>query len=547
MATSGDDLILFSGQMTFVTTTLVNPYSSKDYYIEDEEYNVNDSAYDGFAGLDTLLFSSVGDFFTIKNSFGVQLVKNVETFLAGNGGDVINLADKDITYGNVTIFGGAGDDILWANIGNDLITGGGGNDIIDGGPGNDSLFGGDDNDLIFGGEGNDTINGDAGNDILYGGTDLGLRSIEKTFMANVSFPNLQSHVNIAKLVPPGTSALGIFEGDLSAQYDTTATITFRQGHAGYNNTLGIYRIGEDGTIHDATVLWANVKTAGYDITYDIDLPLLENGGEFGFFIIANGDRMNQGYKNLDITGEGNVKFVYDFGGPNERIATVTDDGDRVSVVYDDGVTVKELNGFDYHTTARDGDNSINGDGKTHAVSGSVEEFGDSILRIGFEDLPNLGDADFEDVMFDLHINTVHIDATEMGNDTISGGAGNDILYGEGGDDLLIIGDGFDHAYGGIGSDTYRFDVLDANVDTIHGFESGVGGDVLDISAILFFNPNVGGPIENFLQLTQNGADTEIRVNQDGDIGGAFTYIAIVEGGMDGTIGQLIANGNLTVF
>ncbi len=544
MATSGDDLILFSGQMAFVTTTLINPYSSKEYYLEDEEFNVNDAAYDGFAGLDTLLFTSMGDFLTIKNSFGVQLVKNVETFLAGNGGDVINLADKDITYGNVTIFGGNGDDILWSNIGSDLITGGGGNDIIEGGPGNDNLFGGDDNDQIYGGAGDDTINGDAGNDILYGGTDLGLRDIDKDFFDNVSFPDLKERTNIADLVPPGTSALGIAGDNLTLEFDATATLTFREGFAGYNNTLGVYRIAADGTIESASVLWANVKAAGLNVAHQIDLPLLEDGGAFAFFIIADGDRKNSGYSGLDITGEGHVKFVYDFGGANERAAKVSDDGTLVSVVYDDGATVRLLQGFDYHTTPRDGDNAINGDGKTHAVSGSVDEFGSNILRIGFEDLPNLGDADFEDVLFDLDINITRIDSTETGNDILNGGAGDDILYGEGGDDILIIGQGMDQAYGGAGSDTYRFDVIDSDVDTIHGFESGVGGDVLDLSAILFFNPNVGGPIENFLQLTQNGADTEIRVNQDGDIGGVFTYIAIVEGGIDATINDLISNGNL---
>lgn len=525
-----------------VTTTLVNPYSSKEFDIDDE-YNVNDTAYDGFAGLDTLLMTNVGDFLSLKNDVGVQLVKNVEVFLAGNGGDVINLADKDTTYGNVTIFGGAGDDILWANAGSDLITGSSGNDIIDGGPGNDTLRGGDDNDQIFGGEGDDNVIGDAGDDILYGGTDLGLRTFDKEFLENVSFPDLQSNVNIANLVPPGTNALGVLSGDLTLTYDTTATITFREGQAGYNNTLGIYRIAEDGSIQDASVLWANVKTAGFGAAHQIDLPLLEDGGQFGFFIIADGDRKNSGYSGLDITGEGNVKFIYDFGGANERVATVTDDGNLVSAVYDDGVTVKELKGFDYHTTARGGDNSINGDGETHAVSGSVAEFGNNILRIGFEDLPNLGDADFEDVMFDLDIDTVHIDSTEMGNDTINGGAGNDILYGEGGNDLLIIGDGADHAYGGIGNDTFRFSVLDANVDTIYDFEEG-GGDVLDLSAILFFNSGIGDLIENFVQLTNSGDNTLISVNQDGDIGGAFTAIALVVDGIEGTLTDLINNGQL---
>ena len=549
MATNGTDFITFMGSFELfgtlqnINATLVNPYSSKSFNIDDD-FNVNQVSYDGMGGLDFLNMSNFGDFLSITDNTGIQVVQNIEQFIAGNGGDVINLADSVLGYGDVTILGGAGDDILWANMGNDTITGSGGNDIIDGGPGDDDLNGGQDNDQIFGGEGDDTLRGGIGDDILYGGTDLGLMNLDKDFVDNITFPELIEGVDIQNLIPPGDPALGINSDNLTVSYDATATLTFREGFAGYNNTLGIYNIAADGTISMASVLWANVKTAGVDVEHNIDLPVADGGGQFGFFIIANGDRVNSGYPGLDITGDGVISFIYDFGGANERAATVNDDGNLVSIVYDDGVTQQVLSGPHYHTTPRGDTPTINWDGETHAVSGLLDQANQDVLRIGFEDLPNLGDADFEDVLFDLDIDQAHVDASEPGNDILIGGAGNDIMYGEAGDDIIVMGDGFDQAYGGSGSDQFVFDVLDALTDKINGFETGVGGDILNITDILSGYDSLTDVIGDFVQLVQNGSDTEVHVNADGDAGGAFTAIAVFEGGVSDTLSDLITNGNL---
>ncbi len=542
MATEDTDSIYFVGTIQQVTVTLTNPFSSKSYFLDDE-YRVNTGTYDGLGGNDSLNMSNVGDFITIRNNVGMQIIRNIENFLAGDGGDVINLADTEIAYGDVNIFGGEGNDILWSNIGNDTIYGAGGDDIIDGGPGNDMLYGNADNDQIFGGAGDDRLEGGDGDDILYGGTDLGLMSFDKSFVDNITFPDLVSGVNIANLIPPGSPALGINSDNLSVDYDANATLTFRDGFAGYNNTLGVYGIASDGSIQNASVLWANVKDAGINTSYSVDLPVGMAGGQFGFFIIADGDRKNADYTGLDITGSGNVRFVYDYNGVNERAAKIDDDGNFVSVVYDDGVTVQELEGYHYHTTPRGTSADINWDGDTHAVSGLLDIANQDVLRIGFEDLPNLGDADFEDVLFDLDIDRIHVDASEIGNDILIGGAGNDILYGEAGNDILIVGEGFDQIYGGSGSDIIAFDVLDAITDKIFGFEVGVGGDVLNITDILEGYDPLADVLDDFVRLVTNGDDTEIHVNADGDFGGAFTAIALFDGGINATLADMLANGN----
>lgn len=537
-----DDFIFFSGTLGQINTTLTNPYSSRSYLLDDE-YNINNSSYDGGDGEDTLLLSSLGDFLTITNDFGVQLVKNIEVFFAGNGGDVINLADSDIVYGDVTILGGGGDDILWGNVGNDSINGSSGNDIIDGGPGWDDLVGGTGNDQIFGGEGDDVLQGNDGDDILYGGTDLGLRDFDKTFLDDISFPDLVEGTNIVDLVPPGTSSLGVSADNLSVDFQATAEITFLPGVAGYKNTLAIYETAEDGTIQNVRVLWGNVKDAGFGTTHQIDIPTGDDGGEFGFFIIANGFRVNSGYAGLDIEGEGNVSIFYDYGGPNERLANVNDDGDFLSTVYNDGTTERVLNGPTYHTTPRGGDNSINPDDQTHVVSGQASDDSGDVLRIGFEDLPNLGDADYEDVLFDLNVNEARIDASEIGNDTLIGGAGNDTLYGEAGDDLLQVGQDLDQIYGGTGVDTFQFTVADALLDVIHDFEEGAGGDIIDLEGVLNFDSAVDTAIGDFVAFVQNGDDTEVQISRDGDPS-QFVGLAIVEGGIDASVIDLLNGGQL---
>ncbi|QQS10518.1 MAG: hypothetical protein IPK81_12635 [Rhodospirillales bacterium] len=130
-----------------------------------------------------------GEYYAFQNS---SRTRAVETILAGNGNDLVNLTYEasgqtywqwDSANGGVNasmyVDGGAGDDIIWGHNPGERLFGGAGDDWIDGGTGNDSLYGGDDDDSLVGGGGNDTLSGDAGADVLrdtannnlfYGGT-----------------------------------------------------------------------------------------------------------------------------------------------------------------------------------------------------------------------------------------------------------------------------------------------------------------------------------------------------------------------------------------
>lgn len=574
------------------------------------------------------------------------------------------------------------------------------NDAMDGTSADDEIFGLGGDDTVKGMDGDDTVYGGDGDDVLYG--DDGILSgvtVDKVFNDDILIPNLKEHTNIANLNPSGIPALGIHDGNLNVSYDATASITFRKGYAGYNNSFGVFGIAEDGTLTSSTMLWSNVKTAGIDVTHQIGLPVGANGGDFGFFIIANGDNTNNGYTGLDITGEGNIHFIYNYGKTDARDAKITDNGEKISVVYDDGTTVKVLKGAAYFTTDRDDAATLNRDGKVHVVSGlqdtnnlafdvkktdigerpvsvtkdgitlsalgggvlvasgdrvgiktdgnkssyihgdetirvetpaaekvtltlsriesnhtgidlkiyldgdmlhpvsyeyevvkdavtgkidivlNASDFGSGLitavdissvansslgtedfylnsvhadipggvdtnsLRIGFEDLPHTGDADYEDVLFDLDINTVTIGDVQGGNDYLDGGAGNDTLYGEGGNDILIIGLGADHAHGGAGADTFALSLVDNMVDTIHDFNAAEG-DVINVTDVLEGYDPLSDDINAFVHLVQNGADAELQINATGDTNGAFVTAAIITGGAGLDVATLVADGKL---
>lgn len=130
--------------------------------------------FDGGEGFDTLNLTENDDALFLDDQslsiFGAMpKFNNIEEILAGNGDDVIDMTSFNLSYGNIKIYGGNGDDILWSNSGDDKIFGEFGNDNIQGGTGDDYLDGGAGNDIIKGYDGDDICLGGAGLDIIYGG------------------------------------------------------------------------------------------------------------------------------------------------------------------------------------------------------------------------------------------------------------------------------------------------------------------------------------------------------------------------------------------
>lgn len=564
--TGGNDIITFQGNLEQYTATLVNPYSGATVFIDDQK-NVNTATYDGLGGTDTLSMSFHGDVLILDNGNGAPTVSNIERYVAGAGGDVIILADDVLTLGDTVISGGDSDDIIWANVGNDTVNGSNGNDLIDGGPGNDSLNGQNDDDTLFGGAGNDTLSGGSGTDTLFGG--LGSDIIrgddgDDTLYGDDgpgSNPALYEHTVVQAHVFTGAAYLypydtpanvvipeanqGIQTGNTAISFATTITATYIFSSAGYHNSLGFYKIGADGTISNVDVVIKNQHQHSYgaEFTYEYDGM---QGDSLGTFIIANGYGANATYRNTDLS-TGTLQFIYDYNGANERAANVSDDGNLVSLVFNDGVNEVVFNVDVYHSSLSGGIPSLNRDGLVHAMSGLADANDPGALRVGFEDLNYLGDADFDDVVFDIRVASQMIEVFgDADADTLIGGAGNDTLYGGFGDDILIAGLGADNLYGGDGSDIFAFDVMDSYLDQIFDFQAGAGGDILNLTDLLSGYDPLTDAVNDFVRLVTNGADQDIYVNADGDSGGTFTRLAAIIGGTGTDLNTLLADGNLVL-
>lgn len=140
----------------------------------------SDLVVQGTAGDDTIyVWSSGGRAFVWMN--GVQSPSQA----LGPGGRVVvySGAGNDRVFATdsllpVTVFAGAGHDLVTGGAADDILDGGegvdrlsgmGGNDILLGGAGNDFLDGNDGDDVVVGGDGNDQVKGSAGHDVLIGG------------------------------------------------------------------------------------------------------------------------------------------------------------------------------------------------------------------------------------------------------------------------------------------------------------------------------------------------------------------------------------------
>ena len=106
-------------------------------------------------------------------------VSRINEIRAGSGDDIVDMTSQRFTCisSGVKIYGGLGNDTLWAN---------NGNNILFGDAGNDRLVGGVDNDVFIGGAGDDSMHGGGGSDIFCFGGDWGNDTVEQLSGGNVT-------------------------------------------------------------------------------------------------------------------------------------------------------------------------------------------------------------------------------------------------------------------------------------------------------------------------------------------------------------------------
>ena len=99
-------------------------------------------------------------------------IAKIDEIRAGNGDDIVDMTSQRFAYigDGVKVYGGLGNDTIWANNGNNALFGD---------AGNDRLVGGANNDVIVGGIGNDRMHGGGGEDIFCFGENWGEDTVEQ--------------------------------------------------------------------------------------------------------------------------------------------------------------------------------------------------------------------------------------------------------------------------------------------------------------------------------------------------------------------------------
>jgi Ca2+-binding RTX toxin-like protein len=348
--------------------------------------------------------------------------------------------------------------------GNDQLNGGNGHELLSGRGGNDLIITGNGHDVAYGGAGNDEIHGNSGNDTLYGS-------------GGPSFVDLS-----------GFTIANDYEG----------SVIFQSESAGYKNSLGSYKVSAEGLITGVQFHFPNASLpgSGGSTQSGTESELsLQAGDQLGFFIIANGYSYNNSYQHMDFDN-GGLQFrnsdgsIASVNSVNPSLWYVDQDGSETQLIYNA-----------YHTAAGVANNNyqLNADGIAHTVGLADSDAG--LVTLGFEDLYNGGDRDFDDAVFSVDVGTsnaqvldpniansdtgvdqnqptysyqtmadgaIHkfdaagnfIAVSEQndeihggnGNDDIYGRAGNDQLFGDGGNDMIEGGTGNDSIWGGYGND-----------------------------------------------------------------------------------------------
>ncbi|MEM8839688.1 MAG: calcium-binding protein [Pseudomonadota bacterium] len=320
----------------------------------------------------------------------------------------------------------------------DTITGTIHSDVMSGRLGDDVMSGQNGNDEVWGGRGGDTLYGNNGNDVLYGSGGPNVVQVQS--------------ITVTDEYPVSV----VFEGET----------------AGYRNSFGYYKVDtETGEIKDVSIIWPNasLQGSGGNLVGGETREYLDvsAGDQLGFFIVSNG----YSYNNFASFNDGSFAFV----DANGDTATLASTNPQLVFQGNDGTTTP-VRYHAYHTAAHGDTVGLNPDGILHTTGILKTQKG--TITLGFEDLYNGGDRDFDDSVFTVDIgaqNATLLNAhyrTSLGldngsnqegdgppividyedDDILYGGTGSDELYGHRGNDALYGENGHDELFGGLGND-----------------------------------------------------------------------------------------------
>jgi Ca2+-binding RTX toxin-like protein len=157
----------------------LNGWSGTDELVELAGKNKLSDIFEGSTDANILVLTddANGDALFVEDiytSFGKDAarISRIQEIRAGAGDDIVDMTSQRFAYSGdgIRIYGGLGNDTIWANNGTNILSGDAGNDRIAGGSGND---------VIMGGIGNDSMHGGGGDDIFCFGSHFGTDTVEQ--------------------------------------------------------------------------------------------------------------------------------------------------------------------------------------------------------------------------------------------------------------------------------------------------------------------------------------------------------------------------------
>ena len=141
---AGDDTFMYGADGTYGDGAIADNVGGagddddSGDWVSVADMNKSDDTFIGGSGEDTLKMTDGNDALFLDDGGSGPNISGIEKIEAGAGNDVVDLTSNDFVYGDVTIDGGEGDDVLWASLGDDELIGGTGDDMLDGGAGDDT-------------------------------------------------------------------------------------------------------------------------------------------------------------------------------------------------------------------------------------------------------------------------------------------------------------------------------------------------------------------------------------------------------------------------
>ncbi|MDD1830145.1 tandem-95 repeat protein, partial [Photobacterium sp. ZSDE20] len=192
----------------------------------------------------------------------------------------------------------------------------------------------------------------------------------------------------------GQAVLDSQDNGLTSYVDTEVTVTFAGEGAGFKNSVGYYRVDEDGNISDVELVYDNasqVKGGGDLLPGESSFSFeLDQGDSFNIFVIPNGFNKND----FDNLGEGHFEFRDQDGNP----ATMSSTDPQLVFAGDDGSETVIRSQFGDAIFHGGSSENLNQDNFQHTHTTLND---DGQIVYGIEDWLGGGDRDYDDFMFTI--------------------------------------------------------------------------------------------------------------------------------------------------